>query len=67
MGKHPIQLRPLKDKLKAKGKTSNKSTHIKTWRRKWQPTQVFLPGESHGQKSLAGHSHWGRKELDTTK
>ena len=36
------------------------------WRREWQPTPVFLPGESHGQKSLAGYSPWGRKELDTT-
>ena len=27
------------------------------WRRKWQPTPVFLPGESHGQRSLAGYSH----------
>ena len=35
-------------------------------RRKWQPTPVFLPGESHGQKSLAGYSPWGRKESDTT-
>ena len=32
------------------------------WRRKWQPTPVFLPGESHGQRSLAGYSPWGRKE-----
>ena len=31
------------------------------WRRKWQPTPVFLPRESHGQKSLAGCSPWGRK------
>ena len=31
------------------------------WRRKWQPTPVFLPGESHGQKSLAGYSPWGHK------
>ena len=30
------------------------------------PFQVFLPGESHGQRSLAGHSPWGRKQLDTT-
>ena len=30
------------------------------WRRKWQPTPVFLPGESHG--SLAGHGPWGRRE-----
>ena len=34
------------------------------WRREWQPTPVFLPGESHGQRSLAGHSPWGCKELD---
>ena len=36
------------------------------WRRKWQPTPVFLPGESHGQRSLAGYSPWSRKELDVT-
>ena len=36
------------------------------WRRKWQPTLVFLPGKSHGQRSLAGCSPWGRKELDMT-
>ena len=36
------------------------------WRRKWQPTPVFLPGESHGQRSLAGYSPWGHKESDTT-
>ena len=35
------------------------------WRRKWQPTSVFLPGKSHGQRSLADYSPWGRKELDT--
>ena len=28
------------------------------WRRKWQPTLVFLPGKSHGQKNLAGYSPW---------
>jgi len=33
----------------------------------WQPTPVFLPGESHGQRSLAGCSPWGRKESDMTK
>ena len=37
------------------------------WRREWQPTPVFLPGESHGQRSLEGYSPWGLKELDTTK
>ena len=31
-----------------------------------QPTPVFLPGESHGQRSLAGYSPWGCRELDTT-
>ena len=36
------------------------------WRRAWEPTPVFLPGESHGQSSLVGYSSWGRKELDTT-
>ena len=30
------------------------------WRRKWQPTLVFLPRESHGQRSLVGYSPWGR-------
>ena len=35
------------------------------WRRKCQPTPVFLPGTSHGQRSLAGFSPWGRKEWDT--
>ena len=33
------------------------------WRRKWQPTLVFLPGKSHGQRSLAGYSPWSPKEL----
>ena len=36
------------------------------WRRAWQPTTIFLPGESHGQRSLAGCSPWGRKERDMT-
>ena len=31
------------------------------WRRKWQPTPVFLPGEAHGQRRLAGYSTWGHK------
>ena len=35
------------------------------WRRARQPTPVFLPGESHGQRSLVGYSPWGRKESDT--
>ena len=34
------------------------------WRRNWQPTPVFLPGESHGQRSLVGYSPRCCKELD---
>ena len=36
------------------------------WRRKWQPTPVFLPGKSHGLRILVGYSPWDRKESDTT-
>ena len=36
------------------------------WRRKWQPTPVFLPGESQGHGSLVSCCLWGRLELDTT-
>ena len=34
------------------------------WRRKWQPTPVFLPEETHGQRSLVGYGPWGHKESD---
>ena len=37
-----------------------------SWKRKWQPTPVFLPGKSHGQRSLAGYRPWDRRESDTT-
>ena len=36
------------------------------WRRKWQPTPIFLHEESHGHRRLAGYSPWGCKESDTT-
>ena len=36
------------------------------WSRKWQLTPVFLPGKSHGQRSLVGYRPWGHKEPDTT-
>ena len=45
------------------------SSPITSWEidgEKWQPTPVFLPGESHGQRSLVGYSPWGHKESDTT-
>ena len=38
-----------------------------SWRRKWQPTPIFLLGKSHGQISLEGYSPWGCKESNTTK
>ena len=40
--------------------------HFMHWRRKWQPTPVFLPGESQGQRNLVGCPLWGRTESDTT-
>ena len=36
------------------------------WRRAWQPTSVFLPRESHGQRSQEGYDPQGHRELDTT-
>ena len=36
------------------------------WNRAWQPTLVFLPEKSHGQRSLEGYSPWGCEELDLT-
>ena len=36
------------------------------WRRKWNPTSTFFPGEFHGQRSLAGYSQWGHKKSDMT-
>ena len=37
-----------------------------SWRRVWQPTWVFLPGEFHGQRNLVGYSPWDHKELEAT-
>ena len=37
------------------------------WRRKWQPTPVFLPGEPHGQRSLGGSNPWGQKSLQLSR
>ena len=44
----------------------NSSIEKIPWSRKWQPTPVFSPGKSHGQRSLAGYSPWGCKESDMT-
>ena len=40
--------------------------YMSKWRRKWQPTPVFLPGKSHRQRSLVGYSPWGHKKSDTS-
>ena len=37
------------------------------WRREWLPTQVFLPGEFHGQRHLVGYRPWDHKESDRTR
>ena len=52
--------------LLSQTRLSNFSFTFMHWRRKWQPTPVFLPGESHGRRSLVGCSPWGRTESDTT-
>ena len=36
------------------------------WRREWLPSPVFLPGEFHGQRNLAGYRQWGQKKLYVT-
>ena len=36
------------------------------WSRKWQPSPVFLPEKSYGQRNLVGYSPWGQRESDTT-
>ena len=40
--------------------------YIYPWRRAWQPTPIFLPGEGHGQTSLRGYHPWGHKQSDMT-
>ena len=42
-----------------------KDCKLMHWRRKWQPTPVFLPGEFHRERRLVGYSPWGCKESDT--
>ena len=50
----------------AKSRTQLSDLTCMHWRRKWQPTPVFLPGESQGRESLVGCRLWGRTELDPT-
>ena len=49
--------------LSAMQETQVHSVDRKDLRRKWPPTPVFLPGKSHGQKSLEGYSPWGHKRV----
>ena len=50
----------------AKSRTRLSNFTFTHWRRKWQPTPVFLPAESQGRGSLVGCRLWGRTESDTT-
>ena len=50
----------------AEGRTRRSDFTFMHWRRKWQPTPVFLPGESQGLGSLVGCCLWGGTESDTT-
>ena len=50
----------------AKSRTRLSDFTFTHWRKKWQPTPVFLPGESQGRGSLVGCHLWGRTESDTT-
>ena len=50
----------------AEGRTRLSDFTFMHWRRKWQPTPVFLPGKSHGWRSLVGCHLWGRAESDMT-
>ena len=55
----PVNARDLRDADSIPGSVLN---WLIPWRRTWQPTSVFLPGKSHGQRSLEGYSPWNDKE-----
>ena len=59
-------MKNLKELLMQISKKKEQLLKIMNCRRKWQPTPVFLPGESQGQRSLVGCHLWGRTELDRT-
>ena len=63
----PVRLQSMGSlRVRHDGATSLSLFTFMHWRRKWQPTPVFLPGESQGQRSLVGCRLWGCTELDTT-
>ena len=64
--KHLVKVEVVEAKKAAKKATKKAEDTFMHWRRKWQLTPVFLPGESQGQGSLAGCRLWGRTESDTT-
>ena len=65
-----VDVPEVRDRLEIRGfERRNELGHtiaLKTWKRKWHPTPVFLPGKSHGWKSLAGYSPWGHEESVAT-
>ena len=63
---HCVQVEPACQCRRHKRCGFNPSVGKIPWGRKWQATLVFLPGKSHGQRSLVGYSPWGCKESDRT-
>ena len=68
---NPLQYSCLENPMESLRVGNDRATSLSVftfmyWRRKWQPTPVFLPGESQGRGSLVGCRLWGHTELDTT-
>ena len=61
-----LVVQTVKKNLPAMQETRVQTLGLIPLRREWQPTPVFLPGEFHGQRNLAGYSSWGCKQLDRT-
>ena len=65
-GRDSLVAQMVKDPPEMRGTGFNPWIGKIPWRKTWQPTPVFLPGECHGQRSLAGYGPWYGKEGDTT-
>ena len=65
-GLAPVVKNPLANARDIKGYRLDPCVGKIPWKRKWQPTPIFLPEKPHGQRSQAGYSPWGRKESDRT-
>ena len=59
-------LSPIRIQMQCKRPSFDPWVGMIPWRREWQSTEVFWSGKSHGQRTPAGYSPWGCKELDTT-